>query len=110
MTGAKPLPFFNPVSSIGLTVDRGINVGYRYKGSSPDIGAYEYESGTKVASMLPSLPIVYRTKKIGLTLQAQFDIAARRLIDSKGNPSSKSSGEYVRHILGGTWLRESIMK
>ena len=43
LSGDKPFPFYLPKSPESPQVDAGVDVGLRFKGKSPDIGAYEFE-------------------------------------------------------------------
>jgi gliding motility-associated-like protein len=45
MTGSRPEPYYFPKSGSPL-IDRGVDVGFPYSGSAPDIGAFEYGSTT----------------------------------------------------------------
>ena len=42
--GQKPAAYYAPSGAGSYVVDRGTNVGFPYRGSAPDLGAYEYES------------------------------------------------------------------
>lgn len=41
-TGARPDPYYRPVSASSETVDAGVDVGLPYQGSAPDMGRFEY--------------------------------------------------------------------
>lgn len=41
-TGNRPDPFYRPSSSGSFIINKGIDVGYQYNGSAPDIGRFEY--------------------------------------------------------------------
>lgn len=41
-TGDAPWPFFAPAAMDSFVVDRGVEVGLRFKGKAPDLGAYEW--------------------------------------------------------------------
>ena len=41
--GQKPAAYYAPSGAGSYVVDRGTNVGFLYRGSAPDLGAYEYE-------------------------------------------------------------------
>ncbi len=43
LSGAKPSAYYAPQNAGSYVVDRGADVGFAYKGSAPDLGAYEYE-------------------------------------------------------------------
>lgn len=52
-----PLLHLTPTSSL---IDKGINLGFSFLGSAPDLGAYEYNSGlTASPTVLSSTPSVY---------------------------------------------------
>lgn len=40
--GAKPVPFFLPAGASSPVVDRGVDVGFPFRGKAPDLGAFEY--------------------------------------------------------------------
>src|SRR5690606_35645876 len=52
--GSRPDPYYKPKAGSPL-IDKGVNVGYPYSGSAPDIGAYEYggTSATPPANKAP---------------------------------------------------------
>ncbi len=41
--GEKPHPYYAPAGPDSYVVDRGMDVGFPYQGTAPDIGAYEYD-------------------------------------------------------------------
>lgn len=41
-SGEKPQQYYMPKSDAGSIIDKGVDVGFPYQGSAPDIGAYEY--------------------------------------------------------------------
>jgi gliding motility-associated-like protein len=55
VSGNRPDPYYRPKAGSPL-IDKGINVGFPYSGSAPDIGAYEYGSTpTPPANTPPSV-------------------------------------------------------
>ena len=42
LSGEKPSPFYRPAASESFVVDKGVDVGFDFEGSAPDLGAYEY--------------------------------------------------------------------
>ncbi|HEX5001145.1 MAG TPA: Ig-like domain-containing protein, partial [Bacteroidia bacterium] len=51
-SGNRPDPYYRPKAGSPL-IDKGINLGYPYSGSAPDIGAYEYGSTTTPPANTP---------------------------------------------------------
>lgn len=41
-SGEKPEHYYTPKPDAGSIIDKGVDVGFSYQGSAPDIGAYEY--------------------------------------------------------------------
>jgi len=56
-TGARPSPYYLPLAGSPL-INAGLDVGYAYTSTAPDIGAYEYGSASN------SLPIVSVTSPV----------------------------------------------
>lgn len=46
LSGSKPDPYYRPSGAQSLVVDAGTDVGVPYLGAAPDIGLYEYSSGS----------------------------------------------------------------
>src|SRR5260221_1926175 len=71
-TGNRPTPYYIPASGSSL-IDAGLNVGYAYLGSKPDIGAYE--SGA-TSNVLPSVSITSPANNASFTSASTVTINA----------------------------------
>src|SRR5258708_4987377 len=71
-TGNRPTPYYIPASGSSL-IDAGLNVGYTYLGSKPDIGAYE--SGA-TSNVLPSVSITSPANNASFTSASTVTINA----------------------------------
>src|SRR5258705_2016152 len=78
-TGNRPSPYYIPASGSSL-IDAGLNVGYAYLGSSPDIGANE--SGA-TSNALPTVSITSPANNASFTTGATVTINANAT-DSDG--------------------------
>lgn len=47
-SGTKPTPYYTLTSNSTSLIDAGVNMGYPYLGSGPDIGAYEFSSSSSI--------------------------------------------------------------
>lgn len=52
LSGTKPFPYYAPKSLTSFVVDKGKDVGLPFLGKSPDIGAYEFATITKIENSL----------------------------------------------------------
>ena len=71
LTGVRPDPYYMPKSGSPL-IDAGLNVGYAYQGSAPDIGAYE----TGSTNALPSVNITNPTNNAIFTAGSTVTVNA----------------------------------
>lgn len=55
-SGARPDPYYLPNGGSPL-IDAGINVGFAFQGSAPDIGAHEFKSASTPTNQLPAVSI-----------------------------------------------------
>ncbi len=92
LAGAKPTPFYAPLGASSFVVNKGVDVGYPFVGSAPDIGAYENGSNTSInvsisrlglctfaAHSIEPLPIIDKRNRSA--------ILGRRVMDAKGRVS-----------------------
>src|SRR5690606_19739668 len=79
-SGSRPDPYYKPKSGSPL-IDKGVNVGFPYSGSAPDIGAFEYggTSATPPANKSPqgsvAAPSNNSTFAHGATIRLQANAA-----------------------------------
>jgi hypothetical protein len=57
-SGSRPDNFYRPASSASAVVDAGINVGFPFNGSAPDIGRWELGSNARTASADPEKRLI----------------------------------------------------
>ncbi len=55
--GARPAPYYLPGGGSPL-IDAGVNVGFPFQGSAPDIGAHEFKSAQTPTNELPTVSIM----------------------------------------------------
>jgi len=118
LTGDKPSPYFTANCLSGNTVDQGIEVGYPFLGSAPDLGALEYDPMLEAR-----LPFDTIANKAPFTLEIEhYDIGGESVAYhddnlKEGDPSFRpedmvdvcantnaSNGFAVCHIEEGEWL------
>jgi len=96
-TGVRPQPYYVPSAGSSL-INAGVNVGYSYIGSSPDIGAYE--SGT-VSNALPLVSLTSPANSAGFTTGSTVTLSANAS-DSDGTIAK------VEFFQGATKLGEDL--
>src|SRR5882762_5325995 len=96
-TGNRPMPYYVPASGSSL-INAGLNVGYAYLGSAPDIGAYE--SGAP-SNALPAVSITSPANNASFTTGSTVTINATAT-DSDGTISK------VEFFQGTTKLGEDL--
>jgi len=86
-TGNRPDPYYRPKAGSPL-IDKGVNVGYPYSGSAPDIGAYEYGSTTTPpANTPPSVGLSSPSNNSSFSAGSSITISANAA-DANGSVSS----------------------
>jgi hypothetical protein len=96
-TGVRPQPYYVPAAGSSL-INAGLNVGYPYVGSSPDIGAYE--SGA-VSNALPQVSLTSPANSASFTTGSTVTITANAT-DSDGTIAK------VEFFQGATKLGEDL--
>src|SRR5258706_7300962 len=96
-TGNRPTPYYIPASGSSL-INAGLNVGFPYTGSAPDIGAYE--SGA-VANVAPTASITSPANNANFTAGSTITINANAT-DSDGTIAK------VEFFQGATKLGEDL--
>ena len=74
-SGARPDPYYLPLGGSPL-VDAGVNVGFPFQGSAPDIGAHEFKSAQTPANQLPSITITTPTNDARFSKGESITISA----------------------------------
>ncbi|WP_040496474.1 Ig-like domain-containing protein, partial [Fulvivirga imtechensis] len=82
-TGDRPKPHYVPKAGSPL-IDAGVNIGFTFDGSAPDIGAYEYGGSTPPPNSLPSVSITSPANNATFNAGASVTIAANAS-DSDGS-------------------------
>ncbi len=72
--GSLPQIDFMHLQQGSVLIDKGIDVGLMYCGNSPDVGAFEFISGTKRQNSLPSVNICSPTKSNNYSSTATITI------------------------------------
>ncbi len=74
-SGARPDPYYVPAGGSPL-IDAGVNVGFPYHGSAPDIGAHEAKSAAAPTNQLPAVAITQPANNSKVTLGSSIIISA----------------------------------
>lgn len=98
LTGARPDPYYMPKAGSPL-LNQGLNVGYTFIGTAPDIGAFE--SGGTIINALPQVSISSPVNNTKLTAGSSVTITANAT-DSDGTISK------VEFFKGTTKLGEDL--
>ena len=100
-TGARPTPYYLPLTGSPL-IDAGINVGLPFEGNAPDIGAYEFSSGTPPPSnVLPQVALTSPTNN-------STHVAGSALAINATASDSDGSISRVEFFSGTTKLGEDL--
>lgn len=85
-TGSRPTPYYVPATGSPL-INKGVNVGYPYSGTSPDIGAYESGATTQPApNAAPQVSITSPSNAASFSAGSSISINANAT-DSDGSIS-----------------------
>ncbi len=100
-TGARPTPYYL-LTSNSPPIDKGVNVGFAFQGSAPDIGAHEYGASTiPPANKLPSVNLTSPANNANFSTGSAITLTATAS-DSDGSVSK------VEFFNGTTKLGEDL--
>ena len=77
-TSNRPDPYYMPKVGSPL-INTGLNLGYTFVGSAPDIGAYEYNAVSTVINALPQVSITSPVNNSNFTTGASVTITANAI-------------------------------
>ncbi len=96
--GQKPTAYYAPSGAGSYVVDRGTNVGFPYQGSTPDIGAYEYQPAANPTGIIS-----------GSIYELEPQCAPGKRLDAKGAKTANGTNVQIYQQNGGSNQRWKVV-
>lgn len=103
-SGDRPSPYYRPTGSGSNLVDAGLDVGLTYKGSAPDIGAYEYTPpGGGFSDYLENALLDHALKNSAYTAPTNIYVALYTAAPTDAGGGTECSGGAYARVNHNSW-------